>query len=178
MMPSLTIAVTVAFVAICIATDVRTRRIPNLVCGLGMVTGLAINTIHGGGAGLLASASGLLLAVALLLFPFAMGGLGGGDVKMMGAIGALLGPRATLDGVLVGMMLGGAVMMIHLARQHRLRETVVNVGTMATASVLGGSLEPLRVSAAQPGAIALPYSIPLGLGTIAVLALSGSLGLA
>jgi hypothetical protein len=75
------------------------------------------------------------------------------------------------------MMLGGAIMMIHLARRHRLRETVVNVGTMATASVLGGSLEPLRVSAAQPGAIALPYSIPLGLGTIVALALSGSLGL-
>jgi prepilin peptidase CpaA len=178
MMPTLTIAVTVAFVAVCIATDVRTRRIPNLICGLGMVIGLALNTIHGGSAGLLASASGLLVAVALLLFPFAMGGLGGGDVKMMGAIGALLGPRTTLEGLLVGMMLGGAIMMIHLARRHRLRETVVNVSTMATASVLSVSLEPLRVSAAQPGAIALPYSIPLGLGTIVVLALSGGLGLA
>jgi prepilin peptidase CpaA len=178
MIPTLTIAVTVAFVAICIATDVRTRRIPNLVCGLGMVAGLVLNTIHGGSAGLLASASGLLVAVALLLFPFAMGGLGGGDVKMMGAIGALLGPRTTLEGLLVGLMFGGAIMIVHLARRHRLRETVVNVGTMATASVLGGSVEPLRVSAAQPGAIALPYSIPLGLGTIAVLALSGSLGLA
>lgn len=177
MLPTTTIAVTVAFVAICIATDVRTRRIPNLVCGLGMVTGLALNTFSGGSAGLLASATGLLVAVALLLFPFAMGGLGGGDVKMMGAIGAMLGPRTTLEGLIVGMVLGGAIMMAHLVRRHRLRETVVNVGTMATASVLGGSLEPLRVSAAQPGAIALPYSIPLGLGTIAVLALSGTLGL-
>jgi prepilin peptidase CpaA len=177
MMPTLTIAITVAFVAICIATDVRTRRIPNLVCGLGMATGLALNTVHAGSAGLLASASGLLVAVALLLFPFAMGGLGGGDVKMMGAIGALLGPRTTLEGLLVGMAFGGAIMMVHLARQRRLRETVVNVGTMATASVLSGSLEPLRVSAAQPGAIALPYSVPLGLGTIAVLVMSGSLSL-
>jgi prepilin peptidase CpaA len=171
------LAATVAFIVICIASDVSTRRIPNLVCGLGMAIGLAFNASHAGSTGLLASASGLLVAVALLLFPFAMGGLGGGDVKMMGAIGALLGPRVTLEALLVGMMFGGAIMMIHLARRHRLRETIVNVSTMATASVLGGSLEPLRVSAAQPGTIALPYSVPLGLGTIAVLALSGGLGL-
>ena len=48
---------------------------------------------------------------------------------------------------------------------------------MLTASVLGGSLDPLRVSAAQPGAITLPYSVPLGLGTLIVLAAPGSFGL-
>jgi prepilin peptidase CpaA len=177
MISPLILAATVAFTFICIASDVRTRRIPNLISGLGIAIGLALNASHAGSAGLLASASGLLVAVALLLFPFAMGGLGGGDVKMMGAIGALLGPRVTLEALLFGMILGGAIMVVHLARRRRLRETVVKVGTMATASVLGGSLDPLRISAAQPGAIALPYSVPLGLGTIAVLALSRSVGL-
>jgi hypothetical protein len=48
---------------------------------------------------------------------------------------------------------------------------------MATACVVGRSLEPLRVSAGQPGAITLPYSVPLGLGTLVVLAAPGSFGL-
>jgi len=177
MIPQLTIATTLAFVALCVASDVRTRRIPNLLCGLGVVAGVALNGIYFGLPGLLASGAGLLAAVALLLLPFAMGGIGGGDVKMMGAVGALLGVHAGFVALLVGLVLGGAIMAVHLARQHRLGQTLLTVGTMASASIVGGSLEPLRVSAAQPGAITLPYSVPLGLGTIAALAMSGRFGL-
>ena len=177
MIPQLTIAATLTFVALCVASDLQTRRIPNLLSGLGMLVGIAINTLYFGHDGLLASIGGLLTAIAVLLFPFAMGGVGGGDVKMMGAIGALLGPRTTLVALLIGMALGGAVMAIHLARLGRLRQTLWTAATMAASSVMGGSLEPLRVSAERPGTITLPYSVPLGLGTLAMLALSGSLAL-
>src|SRR5262249_57683002 len=173
----LTIDTTLAFVALCIASDVRTRRIPNLLCGLGVVAGVALNGIYFGLPGVLASGAGLLAAVALLLFRFAMGGIGGGDVKMMGAIGALLGPHAGFMTLLVGLVFGGVIMGVHLARRRRLGQTLLTVCTMASASILGRSLDPLRVSATQPGAITLPYSVPLGLGAIAVLAMSGSLGL-
>src|SRR5262245_50876640 len=175
MIPSLTIAATLVFVAICVASDVRTRRIPNLLCGVGIAAGVVLNGIYFGSHGLLASGGGFLVTVALLLFPFAMGGIGGGDVKMMGAIGALLGPHTGFSALLVGLAFGGAIMGIHLARRRRLGQTLRTVSTMASASVVCGSLDPLRVSAAQPGAITLPYSVPLGLGTIAALAMSGSL---
>jgi prepilin peptidase CpaA len=170
------IAATLAFIALCIAGDLRTRRIPNLLCGLGMVAGAVLNAVYFGSDGLLASVAGLVLPVGLLLVPFALGGLGGGDVKMMGAIGALVGPYTVLPALLSGLVLGGVIMVIHLARLGRLRQTVSTVATMATASLVGRSIEPLRVSAAQPGAITLPYSVPLGLGTFIVLAY-GSLAL-
>jgi len=172
-----TIAVTVAFVALCVSSDLRTRRIPNLLCGIGAAGGIVLNGMYLGVPGLLASGAGLLAVAALLLFPFAMGGIGGGDVKMMGAIGALLGLHAGFWALLAGLTFGGAIMAVHLVRRRRLRQTLLTVGTMASASVVAGSLDPLRVSAAQPGAITLPYSVPLGLGTIAALAMSGSLGL-
>lgn len=176
MIPAPIIVATLAFAAVCIAGDVRARRIPNLLSGLGMVAGIALNTFYFGTDGLQTSLVGLVLTVTLLLAPFAMGGLGGGDVKMMGAVGALLGPRVALPALLVGLIFGGVIMAIHLARLGRLRETLSTVLTMVAGSVLGGSLDPLRVSAAQPGAITLPYSVPLGLGTLAVLAY-GSLAL-
>jgi prepilin peptidase CpaA len=177
MIPTPTIAATLAFVALCVASDLRTRRIPNLLSGVGMAVGLVLNGIYFGSHGLLASGGGLLVTVALLLFPFAMGGIGGGDVKMMGAIGALLGPYAGFMTLLVGLAFGGAIMGVHLARRRRLGQTLLTVSTMVSASILGRSLDPLRVSAAQPGAITLPYSVPLGLGTIAVIAMSGSVWL-
>lgn len=96
---------------------------------------------------------------------------------MMGAIGALLGPRLALMGLGAGVILGGAVMVWHLARQGRLREKVMGTATMFQAAALTRSLDPLRVSAADQGAIALPYSVPLGLGTLAALACGVCLGL-
>ena len=177
MIPAPIVAATIAFAALCIVGDVRTRRIPNLLSGFAMVAGIVLNTIYFGTDGLLASLGGFALTVGLLLAPFAMGGLGGGDVKMVGAVGALLGPRVTLVALMVGLAFGGVIMAIHLVRVGRLRETFVNIVTMLTASVVGGSLEPLRMSPGQPGAITLPYSVPLGLGTLAVLAASGSLSL-
>jgi len=49
--------------------------------------------------------------------------------------------------------------------------------TMFQAAALTRSLDPLRVSAADQGAVALPYSVPLGLGTLAALIGAARLGL-
>jgi prepilin peptidase CpaA len=177
MMPTVIAATTVAFVALCVVVDVRSRRIPNAISAPGMLLGIALNTAYRGGAGVVASLSGLVLTVGVLLWPFAMGGIGGGDVKMMGAVGALLGPRIALMGLCLGMIMGGGLMVWHLARRGRLREKVTATATMFQAAAITRSLDPLRVSAADPGAIALPYSVSLGLGTLAALTFSGRLGL-
>src|SRR5437867_5746320 len=166
-MPFLIVATLVVFVALCVVTDVWMRRIPNAISGPAMVLGITLNTAYMGSAGLLQSLSGLGIVIGVLLWPFAMGGIGGGDVKMMGAMGALLGPRLALMGLAAGMILGGAAMVWHLTRQGRLREKVRATALMFQAAAMTRSLDPLRVSAADRGAVALPYGVPLGLGTLA-----------
>src|SRR5207249_5778196 len=156
MMQSLTVATVVIFVALCVIADVRTRRIPNAISGSAMLLGITLNTAFLGTAGLLDSLAGLGITVGVLLWPFAMGGLGGGDVKMMAAIGALLGPRLALMGLGAGMIMGGAIMFWHLARRGRLREKVMATATMFRVAALTRSLDPLRVSAADQGAVARP----------------------
>ena len=172
-MPVLILAATLAFLAVAVEVDIRQRRIPNVVTASGMLVGLLLNALYFGTPGLLASTEGLLLATALLLPPFALGGIGGGDVKMMAAVGALLGPACALGALLLGLCLGGAVMAVHLARHGRLREKLATIRAMLAAALLTGSPWPLRVSAGDPNMVALPYSIPLSLGTLAALALSG-----
>jgi prepilin peptidase CpaA len=176
MIPLPIVVATLGFAMLCVATDLHSRRIPNVLTGVGLLAGLALNALYFGGEGLAGSAAGLAVAFAVLLVPFALGGIGGGDVKMMAAVGALLGPRVTAGALVAGLILGGIVMTVHLVRLGRLRETVRTVGTMAAASAVGGTLEPLRVSDSTPGAVTLPYSVPLGLGTLLALLTSGAMG--
>jgi prepilin peptidase CpaA len=114
------------------------------------------------------SVAGFALATVILIGPFALGGIGGGDVMMMAAVGSLLGPRLVLASLGIGFALGGLFMIVHLARRAQLAATLSRIGRMFSNAVLAGSFEPLKVSAASPNAIALPYSLPLGLGTVGV----------
>jgi prepilin peptidase CpaA len=172
-MPLPIVAALVLLLAACVATDVGWRRIPNLVSGPAIVVGLALNARYFGADGLAASLAGLAGATAVLVPPFALGGLGGGDVKMMAAVGALVGPRLALSGTALGMLLGGLLMLCHLARRGRLPETFGRMHAMLAAAALARSLAPLRASAADPRTVALPYSVPLALGTLAALAAGG-----
>lgn len=156
------------FVLACCAVDLRTRRIPNALSGLAAVIGVGLSAAYYGSAGLVASVSGIVVMVTVLLAPFALGGLGAGDVKMMAAVGAFLGPRLALFGLIAGMALGGVVMAIHLARLGRLGEKVAALRAMIFIAAASRSVAPLRIAADDAGAISLPYSIPLGLGTAGV----------
>jgi prepilin peptidase CpaA len=124
------VATTLLFVGTCVAIDVRTLRIPNALTGPAMLAGFALNAWGYGWSGAQASLAGFALAIALLLAPFAAGGIGAGDVKMMGAVGALVGPRLVLSSLVVGLALGGLFAVVHLARRARLREKLGDLGRM------------------------------------------------
>ena len=172
-MPTLIITFAVIFIVACCVVDARTRRIPNVLSFGAMLAGFGLNALYFGVSGLGISLGGLLAAAAILLPSFAVGGIGAGDVKMMGAIGALLGPQLALAGLGLGMIFGGLIMLAHLARRGRLKEKLGSTWAMVAAASLARSVEPLRGPAADPDAIALPYSVPLGLGTVAVLIFLG-----
>src|SRR5687767_13789570 len=74
-------------------SDLRTRRIPNLMTFSAAAAGLLYHSFAAAGHGAVASGGGWLIG-ALLFFPiFALRGMGAGDVKLLAALGAWLGPR-------------------------------------------------------------------------------------
>jgi len=158
--------VLVTFLALCVLEDVRSRRIPNRLAAAAMLGAMALATAHGGLPGLAASALGALIAGTVLFAPFALGGVGAGDVKMMAAVGAFVGPRLALASLLVGMMLGGLAAVLHLASRGRLVEKLLTTLAILRAAVATRSVAPLRLVSSDPGAVTLPYSLPLGLGTV------------
>ena len=163
---------TLLFVAACVLNDVRTLRIPNKLTAPAMIAGLALNAGYAGWSGVQTSLAGFGLATLLLFGPFALGGVGAGDVKMMSAVGALLGPRLVLESLVIGIALGGVFAVVHLARIARFREKLSSLGQMIGAAVVMRSLVPLKLSPTAADAVVLPYSLPLGLGTLGVIALT------
>ena len=77
--------------AFIIAVDCRTKRIPNWTCLFVFVSGLFLEFVFRGWTGLGAALIGGLLGFVAFLIPYLRGGMGGGDVKLMAAFGALLG---------------------------------------------------------------------------------------
>src|SRR5438132_1059179 len=71
--------------------DLRTRRIPNALTFGAALLGLVFHAVIGGVSGFGSSLGGLATGLAIFFPIFALGGLGGGDVKLLACIGAWVG---------------------------------------------------------------------------------------
>lgn len=107
--------------------DLKERKIPNKITFNGILIGLIFNTVNGGWYGLLQGSLGLFAGLAIFFLPFAMGGMGAGDVKLMGAIGALMGWRFSVMTALYSAIVGGIMVLLHLLYTRKLRETLTKM---------------------------------------------------
>lgn len=155
--------------------DLRWRRIPNALTLPSMIVGVGINLASGGVAGLVNSIKGLAAGVAILLIPYLAGGIGGGDVKLMGAVGAFQGLTLVLHSALYSGVVGGLLCCVALAIAGRLFLTLRHVALWAlswlalSASVFLPSLinrVPHRPPEPLPGKnVRIPYAVVIAVGT-------------
>ena len=112
--------------------DVRQRRVPNvLTMGLASV-GLLLAMTGWGTVGIGGSLGGLALGLALLLPAHVFGATGAGDVKLLAAFGALLGPADVFDAFLRAAILGGVMALTVALWRGRLRETLYGTAMLVT----------------------------------------------
>jgi Flp pilus assembly protein protease CpaA len=81
----------VAVVVVAAATDLRTGRVYNWLVYPATVVGLLLALAAGGWAGLKDHTLAAAIGFGLMFLCYAIGGMGGGDVKLMAAVGALGG---------------------------------------------------------------------------------------
>ena len=146
-------------------TDWRYRRIPNWLTVPGLVLGVAVNSLIWGWPGAKASLLGATLGLALLL-PFVMvRSLGAGDWKLVGALGAFLGPQH-LIAVLFGAILVAGVMAVAMVIFHkRVGQTLHNVGRML-AAFFTLHLPGRELSLDNPEALKVPFGIAVAIAVI------------
>lgn len=145
-------------------TDVRSSRVPNFITFTLALCGLGFHAISDSGAGILFSVEGLGLGLALLLGFYMYGGMGAGDVKLLAAVGAIVGPFNVFVGFLIASLLGGlyavAVMIWHLGLAQTAERTKIILVSMVFMKVnVADSLE-------QTSLPKLRYALVIGLGTL------------
>jgi prepilin peptidase CpaA len=106
------------------ASDVLSRRIPNWLTFGTLLLGIVVNTWLHGAEGAVGAVAGAALGIALLLPLYALGAVGAGDVKLLGALGAVLGPQALVSVALYAAIVCGLRSAFILARRGRLSVTV------------------------------------------------------
>jgi prepilin peptidase CpaA len=165
LMAQTALAALVLSMAACV-TDLRSRRIPNVLTFGGAAAALAFHLIVGGPQAFLQALLGWTLGAAIFFPPFALGGLGGGDIKLLAALGAWLGPLAALW-LAIYTSLAGAVMALAVALAHGyLGQALRNMRLLLTHwRIVGfGPLEGLTI--ASPKGLKLAYALPILVGTV------------
>ena len=149
--------------------DVRTRRIPNALTISAAGAGLLYHAATSGVAGVQLAAAGWLLGLLLLLPYFALGGMGGGDVKLVAALGAWLGPWETFWVAMYAGIAGGVLGLIVALAHGYLRRAFANVKGMLGYWALVGLKPVPGMTLESSTAPRLAYAIPILAGTMVAL---------
>src|ERR1051325_1809379 len=108
-------------------TDVRSRRIPNVLTFGAAAAAVAFHTLAPAGHGASSAVVGWFAGAAVMFIPFALGGLGAGDVKLLAALGAWLGPLNAIWLAAYAAIAGGVLAVIIATYHGYLKEALMNV---------------------------------------------------
>ena len=148
-----------------IVFDQRERRIPNVLILLGLIMGLSWNMYERSFLGFVFSVQGLLVGLALLFIPFAFKGMGAGDVKLLGMVGAFKGALFAFHTFIAMALWGGLIAVILLISKGQLRKTLGRLwgGLLMHLFKVRKMQESIQLS---NSGISFPYALAIALGAV------------
>jgi prepilin peptidase CpaA len=155
--------------------DVRYRRIPNWISVGGSLIGVALNSfLYPGVSGLIFALKGLALGFGVYFVLYVLHAMGAGDVKLMAAVGSLVGWQDWFGIFLITAMLGGVMAMMLMVARRRLRTTFWNLGFILGEMGHGRAAYMTReeLDVKSPKSVGLPHGAVIAVGTIFFLAIS------
>jgi len=166
-MPAL--VVLALMLAIAVYIELRENRIPNWLTLTGMTLGLLIGYWYGTGV-FWSSLGGLAIGFGFLFIFYVFGGVGGGDVKLMGAAGALMGSDLIKPAVVYTALLGAflAVMMVIWRKDFWLR-----LGAGLRKLAFWRKLKEVQATEAAP--VTVPYGVAIAAGCLLAILVKGAI---
>lgn len=145
--------------------DWRSRKIPNWLTVPALLVGLGFNTVASGWPGTRSGLLGALLMLALLLPLVLLRALGAGDWKLMGALGAFLGPAQVLLVFVGTIFVTGLMAFIQVIRLKRVRKTLANMGELVRSFFVYGLVPHPVIRLDNPQQLSLPYGVAVAAAT-------------
>ena len=147
--------------------DFRTRKIPNWLTLPALLSGILLRSLLGGWPGTKASLEGAALALGLVLPLVFLRALGAGDWKLMGAVGAFLGPVLFLFVLFGSIMVSGLMAAVEIARTKRVKETFRNMLVLVRGFISFGLRKNPEISLDNPKLMKLPFGVAVAVSTVA-----------
>lgn len=154
--------------------DWRYRRIPNWLTVPGLLAGIAVNSIVGGWPGAQMSLLGAGLGLLLLLPLVLVKALGAGDWKLIGALGACLGPTRLIALLISSMFVAGVMAIGLIVYKGRIRESARNMARMLGAFATF-HLPGREVSLDNPDSVKIPFGVAVAV-TVLLFGVKRALG--
>jgi len=166
-------ALQVAFFAVLIVaayTDITSKKVHNRLTLPGIAAGLALNFAIGGwdaggaaGPSLLSSLMGFGLGFGIFFVAYVVGGVGGGDVKLVGAVGAILGFPFIVSAIFWSALVGAFMALAALLWRGRLLAGLASTAK-AVLTVRGGAAAR-EAASGEAARIDIPYGAAIAVGS-------------
>jgi prepilin peptidase CpaA len=159
-------ALTVALTLYAGWLDGWTHRIPNWLTVSGFLVGVALNSVIAGLRGTVTALEGAGLGFLILLPLVYLRALGAGDLKLLGAVGAFLGPTLLWLVLLASVLVAGLMAIVLIVRARRVRETLRNLGLLIASFLTFGIRSYPEISLDNPRLLKLPFGVAVAIGTM------------
>ncbi len=146
-------------------TDLRSRRIPNWLTYPAAPIAVALHAIAGKWPEAKLSLEGLALGLGLLLPFVLLRSLGGGDWKLVGALGAFYGPRSLLLVVFYTLLINAVIAIVLIISKKRLWRTLKNIGRLI-AAFFHFHLPEKDLTIDNPEAIKVPFGVAAAIAVL------------
>jgi len=146
--------------------DLRQGRIPNPLVYAAMVAGLLLRVGVAGWHAMLDGVLAGLVAGGLFFLLFLVRGMGGGDVKLITAVGCWVGIRQLPAVLLISALAGGVMAVGYMIAYRQIGRTLRNLAALCRFHLVFGLQPHPEISLVNPKAIRIPYAVAIAAGTL------------
>ena len=146
--------------------DVLQHRIPNWLTYPGIVLGVVLRGVLFGWKGLGSAGEGLLLTGGIMFLFYAVRAMGAGDVKLMAAVGSLVGPGQAIVVLLATAICGGVMAIVYSVYRGRMGATIRNLGSVLWFHARSGLQAHPELNLDNPTTLRMPYGLAIATGTL------------
>jgi prepilin peptidase CpaA len=157
------VAFIIAFVVTVALSDILWRKVPRHLTVAAFAAGILFHIFFGG---LLSALSAVIIATILGIAFFRIGAIGGGDVKLLIALGAILGLGEWLIAMQIAVLCAALVAIVQILRRRLFQQTLRNMADIVRAFWRHGLQPHDTIHVRNPLAVRAPFGFAAAVGTI------------